>query len=36
MYMSTKNGTLEVDSPLRSSYLLIVCLFLDGGERVME
>ena len=28
--------TLEVDSPLRSSYLLIVCLSLDGGERVME
>ena len=32
MYMSTQNGTLEVDSPLRSSYLLTVFLFLDGGE----
>ena len=32
MYMSTQNGTLEVYSPLRSSYLLIVFLFLDGGK----
>ena len=31
-----KNGTLGFDSPLRSCYLLIVYLFLDGGKRVME